>query len=214
VFVSLSDPVGSGIISSLAMPEGNVTGFTNYEYSLAGKWLGLLRDVAPRVNRVAIMFNPGTAPFGPIYLRTAEDAARSIGVNIIAAAVHSAPEIESAMSTLAQSADAGLIVLPDSFMTTHRGRIIALAEQHRLPTMYSANFFVTAGGLISYGPDFIDQYRRAASYVDRILRGARVAELPVQVPTKFNLVVNLKLAKAQGLAIPESFLLTADEVIE
>jgi putative ABC transport system substrate-binding protein len=135
-------------------------------------------------------------------------------VNIIAAAVHSVPEVEGAMSTLAQSGDAGLIVLPDSFMTTHREHIIALAARHRLPTMYSADFFVKDGGLISYGPDFIDQYRRAASYVDRILRGAKLAELPVQVPTKFNLVVNLKLAKAQGLLIPESFLLTADEVIE
>jgi putative ABC transport system substrate-binding protein len=214
VFVGLSDPVGSGIISNLAVPERNITGFTNYEYSLAGKWLGLLRDVAPRVRRVAIMFNPSTAPFGPTYFRSAEDAARSIGVKIIAAAVQSTAEIERAMSTLAEGADGGLIVLPDSFMTTHREQIIALAARHRVPTIYFAGYFVTNGGLMSYGPDFIDQYRRAASYVDRILRGAKLAELPVQVPTKFNLVVNLKLAKAHGLAIPESFLLTADEVIE
>jgi putative ABC transport system substrate-binding protein len=214
VFVSLSDAVGSGVISNLAIPEGNVTGFTNYEYSLAGKWLGLLRDVAPRVARVAIMFNPSTAPFGPIYLRSAEDAARSFGGKITAADVQSAAEIERAIIALAEGADGGLIVLPDSFMTTHREQIIALVARHRVPTMYFARYFVIDGGLMSYGPDFIDQYQRAASYIDRILRGAKVADLPVQVPTKFNLVVNLKLAKAHGLAVAESFLLTADEVIE
>jgi putative ABC transport system substrate-binding protein len=214
VFVSLSDPVGSGIISNLGRPEANVTGFTNYEYSLAGKWLGLLRDVAPRVTRAAIMFNPNTAPFGPIYVRSAEDAARSLGVRIIAAGVQSDPEIERAIGALAKGGDGGLIVLPDSFMTTHRELIIELASRHRVPAIYSAGFFPTAGGLMSYGPDFVDQYRSAASYVDRILRGAKVADLPVQVPTKFNLVVNLKAAKALGLAISQPFLLTADEVIE
>jgi putative tryptophan/tyrosine transport system substrate-binding protein len=214
VFVSLSDPVGSGIVSNLTRPTGNLTGFTNYEHSLSGKWLRLLYDVAPRIRHVAIIFNPKTAPIGPLYVDAVNEAARTLGVKVTAAGVENDREIEDVISALAAAPDRGLIVLPDSFMTTHRKLIIDLTGKHHVPAIYYARFFVTDGGLISYGPDYTDQYRRAAAYVDRILRGTKIAELPVQVPTKFDLVVNLKTAKALGLSLPEPFLMTADEVIE
>jgi len=215
VFVRVADPVDSGLVSNLARPGGNVTGFAFFEPSLLSKWLGLLKEIAPGIARVTAMFNPATAPGGGLhFLRLAEAASSSIAVELKAGPVHDVAEIERVIAALAQAPAGGLMPLPDIFLTVHRELIIELTMRYRVPTIYQYRYFATGGGLVSYGPDVVDQYLRAASYVDRILKGDKPADLPVQAPTKYELVINLKTAKALGLTIPESFLIRADEVIE
>ena len=210
VFTRVSDPVASGFVSNLAKPDGNVTGFTTYEFSLAGKWLQLLKDVVPSIARVTLMFNPATAPVGGSdFLRSAEVAASSMGIEVKAAPVHDVAEIERAIV-----ANGGLINLPDVFLAAHRELTIELTARHRVPTIYQYRYFASSGGLMSYGVDVVEQYTRAAEYIDRILKGAKPADLPVQAPTKYELVINLKTAKALGLEIPRDLLLVADEVLE
>ncbi len=214
VFAMVSDPVGSGFVASLAKPGGNITGFINIEASLSGKWLELMRKIAPSVSRVALLFNPQTAPYARYYLETFRSAAAAVSVEGIEAAVHSATEIEAVITKLGRQSDAGLIVMPESFVVVYREMICALANRYRLPAIYPFRFFASSGGLLSYGIDPSDLLRGAASYVDRLLRGAKANELPVQLPTKFEMVVNLKTAKAIGLTLPQSLLIEADEVIE
>jgi putative tryptophan/tyrosine transport system substrate-binding protein len=215
VFVRVSNPVGDGFVANLARPGGNVTGFANFEASLAGKWLELLKEIAPGIVRVTVMFNPTTSPGGGLYfLRLAEAAAASIAIELKATAVHDVADIERVIAAVAREPNSGLFPQPDIFLNVHRELIIELTARYRVPTIYNYRYIVTAGGLISYGPDVIDQFARAASYVDRILKGQKPADLPVQNPTKYELVINLRTAKALGLTIPESFLLRADEVIE
>jgi putative ABC transport system substrate-binding protein len=212
VFAGAGDPVASGIVPRLDRPGGNITGFANQEASLGGKWLELLSEIAPGLKRVAIMFNPDTAPLS--YMSSLETAARSFKVAPIIAPVHSDVEIEAAIMALGREPGGGLVVMPDVFMVVHRAPIILAAARSNVPAVYSQSAFARDGGLLSYGPDQVDTFRRAASYVDRILRGAKPAELPVQLPTKFEMVVNRKTATALGLAIPPSIMLRADEVIE
>jgi len=214
VFAGVTDPVGQGIVESLAHPGANLTGFTNFEFSLGGKWLELLKEIAPHIKSVALMFNPETAPAALLYLESIEAVAPSFAVELTTAPVRDEAEIERAVASLARVPLGGLIILPDIFTISHRKRTLELAAQYRLPAIYSLSFFARDGGLASYGIDTIDLYRRAASYVDRILKGAKPADLPVQAPTKFELVINLKTAKALGLAISPSLLARADEVIE
>jgi putative ABC transport system substrate-binding protein len=207
VFALVSDPVGSGFVATLARPGGNITGFTNIEAAMGGKWLELLKEAAPRLKRVAIMFNPDTAPGGgSYYLGPFEAAARSLAVEPITARIHDRAEIETAIISLGRE-QAGLVVMDDSFMGIHRGTVIALAVRNNVPAFYDGLPFAREGGLISYGIDVLDMFRRAATYVDRIRKGERPSDLPVQAPTKFALVINLKTAKALGLTISESFLL-------
>jgi putative ABC transport system substrate-binding protein len=214
VFVNLSDPIITGVVSTVARPEANVTGFMQFEYSMSGKWLSLLKDVAPRLARVALLFNPDTAPYAPFYVRAAQDAGESLALKITAAGVRDAAGIEPAIAAMAGSDDGGLLVVPDVFFAPHRATMIALAAKYRVPAIYYIRAYAAAGGLMSYGADERLQLRDGATYVDRILRGAKPAELPVQFATKFELVVNLRTAKAIGLTIPETFLVRADEVIE
>ena len=213
VFVGVSDPVGAGLVDSLARPGGDVTGFMLFEYSLSGKWLELLKEIAPRLTRAAVLrdaANPaGIAQFGAI-----RATASSLGVDVSPINVRDAGEIERAVAAFARSANGGLIVTPSASVSSHHDLIIALAARHKLPAVYAFRFDATGGGLISYGPDRVDQYRQAAGYVDRILKGAKPADLPVQAPTKFELTINLKTAKALGLTIPTALLATADEVIQ
>jgi putative ABC transport system substrate-binding protein len=212
VFVQVSDPVGAGVVQSLARPGGNLTGFTNFDLSTAGKWLELLKRLAPNITRVAYLFNPNTAPL--LYAKAVETAAPLLSVKSIPAAVHNAVEIERALEQVARESDSALLVLPDLFNVTNRQSIIALAARHRLPAVYPFRYFVTSGGLMSYGTELLDTYRQAASYVDRILKGERPSDLPVQLPTAFELVINLKTAKALGLDVPPTLIARADEVIE
>src|SRR6266566_958343 len=214
VFLSVTDPVGQGIVASLAHPGGNITGFAVFEFSLGTKWMGALKQIAPNLKRVTKIFNPKTAPYYSLYLDAIEKAASSFAVELIVVEVHDDADIERAISTLSREPDSGLITMPDSFNMVHRRTIIALVDQYRLPAMYYFPFFARDGGLISYGPDEADMFRQAAGYVDRILKGAKAGDLPVQQPTKYELVINLKAAKALGLTIPASFLQTADELIE
>lgn len=213
VFTQVSDPVGSGFIDGFAKPGGNITGFTNLESSMGSKLGELLKEVAPAITRVAVMFNPDTAPDrGSYFLRPVEAAAPSLHVEVVAAPVHNDAEIESAIATLVPGT--GLVVMPDVFILAHREQILALADRHRLPAAYAYRLFAASGGLLSYGTDLADLFRRAAPYVDRILNGTKPAELPVQQPTKFELVINLRTAKALGLNVPLSLQAGADEVIE
>jgi ABC-type uncharacterized transport system substrate-binding protein len=215
VFAIVSDPVGSGFVATLASPGGNITGFINIEGSLPGKWLDLLREVAPRVSRIGFMFNPQTAPYARYYLDTFRSAAAVMTVQPIEVPIQNTTEIEAGITMLGRDAnDAGLILMPDTSMQVHRKLIYSLADRNRLPTVYPFRFFAVEGGLISYGIVLADLLRRAAVYVDRILRGATASELPVQLPTKFELVINLKTAKALGLKVPPTLLARADEVIE
>jgi putative ABC transport system substrate-binding protein len=214
VFVLVSDPVGQGFVQSLAHPGGNVTGFTNLEFSTIGKWLELLKDVAPSTKRVAVIFNPDTAPYTHQYLQPFKDAAQSFAVEPIAAPVHSDAEIESTIATLAEKTGGGIIVMSDPFTLVHRTVIVSLAARHRIPTVYPYRYFAADGGLLSYGVDTPDLFRRSASYVDRILNGTKPSDLPVQQPIKFELVLNLKTAKALGLDVPPTLPARADEVIE
>jgi putative ABC transport system substrate-binding protein len=211
VFAGLADPVASGLVAQLDRPTGNITGFANFEATLGGKWLELLSEIAPAVKRAAIMFNPDTAP-ASAYMPSIETAARSLKVVPIIAPIHSDAEIEAAIVALGRGG--GLVVLGDAFMTVHRAPTILAAARNDVPAVYNQSAFARDGGLLSYGPDLVDIWRRAASYVDRILRGAKPGDLPVQFPTKFEVVVNLKTAKALGLSVPQSILLRADEVIE
>ncbi len=215
VFALVVDPVGQGFVSSFARPGRNMTGFVNFEPSMGGKWLQLLIEIAPGIKRVAIMFNPETAPYGDSYfLPSFEQAARSFKVEPIAARVRSAAEIEEAISMLGREPKAGLVVVGDSFMVLNRAPIISFANRNNVPAINADAGSVRAGGLICYAADIVDEFRRAAAYVDRILRGAKPPELPVQTPTKFVMSVNLRTAKSLGLTVPPTILLSADEVIE
>lgn len=213
IFVQVSDPVGQGFVASLARPGGNATGFTLFEDSVAGKLLDVLKEIAPGIVRVAIIFNPDN-PAAAGHRRTFETFAPSIGVEPIAVPVQNPAEIERAIEAVARHPNSGLLAPPDVTVTTHRELILALATQHRLPAAYWNYAFVLGGGLISYGPDLIDQYRRAALYIDRILKGDKSADLPVQQPTKFELAINLRTAKALNLTVPTQLLTRADHVIE
>ena len=214
IFVLVADPVGSGFVASLPRPGGNVTGFTPIVGSLGGKWVELLKEIAPRIARVTLMFNPPTATFVEGYLSPFKAAAASLGAEAVIAPVHDMPELESLVAAQALEPTSGLVVIPDAFMVGHRAQITALAARYRVPAIYTFRSFAELGGLISYGPDSFDEYRRTASYVDRILKGEKPTELAVQAPVKFELVINLKAAKALGLTIPPSLFAGADEVIE
>ena len=212
VFVNVIDPVGAAIVDSLARPGGNATGFIQFEYGISGKWLELLKEIAPGVRRVAVLrdaANSGTGQFGAL-----QSIAPSMGVELRPVNVGEASEIERTITSFARSPNGGLIQTGSSLATAHRQLIVTLAARYKLPAVYSTRFFVKGGGLISYGADFIDQYRRAAVYVDRILKGEKPADLPVQVPTKYELVINLKTAKALGITVPQGLLARADQVIE
>jgi putative ABC transport system substrate-binding protein len=214
IFANVSDPVGSGFVAGLPRPGGNVTGLIDIDASMAGKWLGLLKEVAPRVARVAFLFNPATAPFAEYYVTPFKAAAASFPVEAIAAPVRDTSELESVIAGQAREPDGGLIVMPEAFMNVHRAEVTSLAAHYRLPAVYPRRFFAELGGLLSYGNDQSDNFRRAAGYVDRILKGEKPADLPVQTPTKFELVINLKTAKTLGLTVPFGLLNAADEVIE
>jgi putative ABC transport system substrate-binding protein len=214
VFAMVADPVGSGFVASLSRPGGHVTGFATLEGSLSGKWLELLKEIAPRVARVACLFNPITATFVEYYLNPVKAAATSLGVEAIVAPVHDRSELESIIATQAHESNSGLIVMPDSFLQVHRAEVTSLAARYRLPAVYPFRQFAELGGLLSYGIDRLENWRRAAGYVDRILKGEKPAELPVQQATKFELVINLKTAKSLGLDVPWQLQQLADEVIE
>lgn len=214
VFVLVSDPIGSGFVQKLGQPGGNLTGFSNFESSVGGKWLELLKEAAPKVSRIALLFNPQTAPFAEGYLRSAQTAGQTLDAIILPAPLASEGDIETALAAHARESGGGIIGITDTFITEHRDLIVALAARHRLPAIYGTRTFVQNGGLMSYSVDFPDIYRRAAGYVDRILRGARPAELPVQEPAKFALSINLKAASAIGLNLPQTLIARADEVIE
>jgi putative ABC transport system substrate-binding protein len=213
VFVQVTDPVGAGLVESLARPGGNATGFTLFEYSDSRKWLELLKAIAPAVRRAAVLRDP-TSPTGLGQFAAIQSAASSLGMELRPIDVRNAGEIERAVTTFAQAPNGGLVLGNTQFAFIHRELIIGLAARHRLPAVYPYRSLVAIGGLVSYGTDSIDQYRQAAVYVDRILRGEKPSDLPVQAPTKFELVINLKTAKALGLTIPETLLATADEVIQ
>jgi ABC-type uncharacterized transport system substrate-binding protein len=213
VFTTVADPVGAGYVDSLARPGGNVTGFSNFEYTIGGKWLELLKEIAPRVTRVAVLRESAIAA-GPGQFGVIQAAAPAMGVEVFPVDVRNADEIERAVTAFAQSSNSGLIVSASPGAALHRDLIITLAARHKLPAVYPYRYVVAAGGLLSYGPDFADQFRRAASYIDRILKGEKPADLPVQAPTKYELVINLKTARALGLDVPPTLLARADEVIE
>ena len=213
VFVLIADPIGSGFVTSLAHPGGTLTGFMNVDAPMAGKWLELIKEIAPKVRQIALIFNPNTSPYQQ-FLRSFHENAPELELQAIPTPVLNADELERSITALGNQPDSGLFVVPDVFVQVHRELIIRLAEQYRLPAVYPYRFFTESGGLMSYGLDTVNVFRQAASYVDRILKGAAPADLPVQAPTRFQLVINLKAAKAIGLTIPESFLTRADEVIE
>jgi putative ABC transport system substrate-binding protein len=213
VFVVVIDPVGAGFVTNLARPGGNATGFTMFEYGMSGKWLELLKEIAPRMTRAAVLRDP-TIASGIGQFAALQAVAPSLGVELSPADVRDDSEIERAVTALSRSSNGGLIVTASALATRRRSLIIGLVARHRLPAIYASRYFVTAGGFISYGPDLVDQYRQAASYVDRILKGEKPGDLPVQAPTKYELAINLKTAKALGLTVPPTLLARADEVIE
>jgi putative ABC transport system substrate-binding protein len=214
VFVAVSEPIAQGFVQSLARPGGNITGFTNLEPTLGAKWLELLKEIAPRVTRVAFMYNPNTAPYAILFSRSVEAVAQKIAVELVAAPVHEPAEIEAVLTMLGREPGGGLILPPDPFTVAHRKLIFDLAARYRVPAINAFLYFADEGGLVSYGVDVRDQFRQAAAYVDRILRGEKPADLPVQQPTKFELVINLTTAKTLGLNVPPTLLALADEVIE
>jgi putative ABC transport system substrate-binding protein len=214
VFAGIADPIGSGFVGSLPRPGSNLTGLMMFEASVAGKWLAMLKEIAPRLERAAFVINPKTAPFYNYYLRVAESVSPSLGIKLVPSLVGNTADIERAIESFAGVPNGGLLVPPDVSATAHRDLIIALAARYSLPAVYSFRLFVVAGGLMSYGVDFVDMFRQAASYVDRILRGDKPADLPVQAATKFETIVNLKTAKTLGLTVPPGLLVAADEVIE
>jgi putative ABC transport system substrate-binding protein len=214
VFVQVADPITAGFVVSLAHPGGNITGFTSFEDTMSAKWLELLKAITPRITRVGIIRNPATASASAYIMPAIEAAAPSYGIQLVIADARDLAEIEHAFGTFVRESIDGFIVMPDVVFSAHRERIIALAAAHRLPAVYNYSYFATSGGLVSYGPDAVELYRRSASYIDRILKGEKPADLPIQQPTKFELVINLKTAKALGLEIPPTLLARADEVIE
>ena len=214
VFVMVVDPVGQGIVRSLSNPGGNFTGFTHFEFSMSGKWFEFLKDAAPPLAKLGVIFNPQTAPYHAAFFETLRAPALSSSVEPVSLPARNPTELENSVSTFAQNPNGGLLVLPDTFTTVNRKLIISLAEQYRLPTIYPLDQFTVQGGLISYGPDLVDLYERAPQYVDRILKGAAPADLPVQQPTKFELVINMTAAKAVGVTFPVTLLARADRVIE
>jgi putative tryptophan/tyrosine transport system substrate-binding protein len=214
VFTTVIDPIGSGFVASLARPGGNITGFMSTEPPLRSKWVELLKGIAPGLQRAAFLFDPEFAPFAEESFRQAETAAVRLNVGLIATAVRDESDVDDALAALARVPNSGLVVNNDAFTAVHRGRIIALATLHRLPAIYPSHAHATDGGLMSYGYDVIDQFRQAASYVDRVLRGEKPADLPVQTPARYEMVINLKTAKALGLTIPPNLLALADEVVE
>jgi putative ABC transport system substrate-binding protein len=214
VFLTVTDPLGQGLVASLSHPGANITGFSVFEFSLGTKWVEVLKQIAPGTRRVTAIFNPDTAPYYEMYLRSIEAATSAIAVKLIAVEVHSEDDISNVIRKVGKEPDGGLFVLPDSHNVVHRKRIIELAAEYRVPAIYYFRYFASDEGLISYGPDEMDLFVRAASYVDRILKGTSPSDLPVQQPTKFELVINLKTAKALGLSVPDRLLALADEVIE
>ena len=214
IFVIVADPVGSGFVGSLARPGGNATGFTIMEPTTAGKWLALLKEIAPRVNRAAFLFNPKTAPYVDYYLSPFKAASGSFGMEAIATPVRDTAELVSVIAAQAREPNGGLIVIPDGFLNVHRAEIILQAARYNLPAVYPWRFFAELGGLLSYGSEQGDMFRLAATYVDRILKGEKPADLPVQAPTKYELVINLKTAKALGIDVSPTLLARADEVIK
>jgi putative tryptophan/tyrosine transport system substrate-binding protein len=214
VVAAVNDPVEQGFVSSLAHPGGNITGFTFVDFQMVGKWLEMLKEAAPRVSRAVLMFSPDMSPQYYLYLRSFEAMPRSVAVEVTASPVRDEGEVEAAMTNLGREPGGGLIVAPDAFTIVHHQLFIGLAQQHRLPAVYAHRASVARGALMSYGPDPYDLFRRSASYVDRILKGAKPADLPVQQPTKFELAINLRTAKTLGLQIPDKLLALADEVVE
>jgi putative ABC transport system substrate-binding protein len=214
IFAVAGDPVGSGFVANFPRPGGNATGFTGIEPTLAGKWLELLKEIAPRVTHAALLFNPPTAPYADVFLNPFKAAAASLGVEGIGAPVHDTLELEAVAAGLAREPNGGLLAWPDSFVNAHSAEVISLAARYHLPAVYALRFFPELGGLLSYGHDMTDNFRRAAIYADRILKGAKPSDLPVQAPVKFELVINLKTAKALGLDVPALLQQRADEVIE
>jgi len=214
VFNLVNDPVGQGFVASLSRPGGNITGFSFIDFPLIGKWLEMIKEIAPGIRHTALMFNPDTTPYYPGFLQELEAANKSLAVELSASPVHDEAEVEAAITALAREPGGGLIAAPDAFINNHRRAIMTLTERHRLPAIYGYRQFVTEGALISYGPDTIDIIRRSAGYVDRILKGERPADLPVQAPTKFELVINLKTAKALDLEVPTHLQQLANELIE
>jgi putative tryptophan/tyrosine transport system substrate-binding protein len=214
IFVMVGDPVGSGFVESLSRPGGNLTGFTPIENSLGGKWVELLKEIAPRVVKVAMLFYPAMAPFASYYLDPFKAAAASFGIQAIAAPVDDMAELESVVATSAREPNSGLIVMPDAFTIGHHTEITSFAARYRVPAVYPFRIFAEVGGLLSYGSNALAEFRRSASYADRILKGAKPSELPVQTPINFDLVINLKTAKALGLDVPSTLRLRADELIE
>jgi len=215
IFATVTDPIGSGFVASFPRPGGNVTGFTSIEPTLPGKWVELLKEIAPRVTRAAVVFNPVAAPYiGDFFLKPLKAAGLSSGVEVIVAPIRDMSELESMVAAQAREPNSGLIGMPDAFLDVHRADFTSLAARYRVPAIYPFRQYAEVGGLLSYGNDQQDNFRRAAVYADRVLRGAKPSELPVEAPVKFELVVNLITAKALGLAIPESFLARADKVIE
>ena len=213
VFAGVADPIGSGFVASLSRPSGNLTGLLQYEEGITGKWLAMLKEIAPNLTRAALLANPRTTPFD-YFLRSAKTLAPSLAIEVVPMPIENANDIERSIEGFAREPNGGLVLPPDTTTVIHRDLIITLAARHRLPAVYAIRVFVAAGGLMFYGTDFVELYRQAASYVDRILRGAKAADLPVQLPTKFETVVNLKTAKALGLTVPQGLLVAADAVIE
>jgi putative ABC transport system substrate-binding protein len=213
VFAGLSDPIGDGIVANLSRPGGNITGFSSFDAPIAGKWLQMLKEMSPGIARINVIFNPDTAPHS-IFWPALEAAAPSVGVTLIRATVRDTAAIEGAIGALAADPGNGLIVAPDIFTSAHRALVITLAARHRVPAVYPIRYFAVDGGLMSYGSDFVDLHRRAAFYIDRILKGEKPGDLPVQTPTKLEFVINLKTAKALGLTVPAALLASADAVIE
>ena len=214
VFNLVNDPIGQGFVASLSRPGGNITGFTFIDFPLIGKWLEMIKEIAPGVRHIALMFNPDTTPFYPAFLHELEAANKSLAVELSASPVHDEAEVEASITALAREPGGGLIAAPDAFINNHRRAIMTLTERHRLPAIYGFRQFATEGALISYGPDSAEIVRRSAGYVDRILKGERPADLPVQAPTKYELVINLKTAKALGIDVPLHLQQIADEVTE
>jgi putative ABC transport system substrate-binding protein len=214
IFAGVSDPMGSGFVASFPRPGGNVTGFITMEPTVSGKWLELLKEVAPHVARVALLFNPTTATYAEYWLDPFKAAAASFALEAIVAPVRDTAELESVLAAQAREPNGGLIAIPDTYLAAHRAEVTSLAARYRLPAVYAFRYFVDVGGLMSYGSDQIDDYPRAASYADRILKGEKPADLPVQAPTKFELAINLKTAKTLGLTVPPTLLARADAVIE
>jgi putative tryptophan/tyrosine transport system substrate-binding protein len=214
IFVIVADPVGSGFVKSLARPGGNATGFTIMEPTIVSKWLELLKEIAPQVTRAALLFNPATTPYANIYVTPFKTAAPSFGLEATTAIVHDTVDLETVIAAQAAAPNSGLVVMPDGFLNVHREDLVSLAARHRIPTVYPWRFFPEQGGLLSYGSEMRDEFRLAATYADRILKGEKTVDLPVQAPTKYELVINLKAAKSLGLNVTQQFQQLADKIID